>query len=129
MMNTKDTTERLIRLAVRLQDSDIVVEYKQGKTNSNANAMSRIPSEKKKVFEIIIEKTKDMLHAQKEDKEIQDIKEYIETGNLPNELRKLLGKSKRNYIIEDEYIKFIEEKDRLIIVPKEKREKLLYQYK
>ena len=30
--------------------------------------------------------------------------------------------------MEDGYVKYIEEKDRLILVPKERREKLLFQY-
>ena len=76
MMNTKDTTGRLIRWAVRLQDLDIVVKYKQGKANANADTMSRIPTEDSGIYEITIEKIKDMLEAQREDRETQDIKKY-----------------------------------------------------
>ena len=73
-MNTKNITGRLIRWAVRLQDLDIVVKYKQGKANANADTMSRIPTEDSGIYEITIEKVKDMLEAQREDRETQDIK-------------------------------------------------------
>ena len=45
------------------------VKYKQGKANANSDTMSRIPTEDSGIYEITIEKIKDMLEAQREDRE------------------------------------------------------------
>ena len=43
LLKKKDTSAKLARWALCLQDYDIDIEYRSGKTNQNADCLSRIP--------------------------------------------------------------------------------------
>lgn len=45
--NVKDPTSRLLRWRIKLEEYEYKIVYKQGKANSNADALSRNPIEKR----------------------------------------------------------------------------------
>lgn len=42
-MNLKDPSSRLMRWKIRIEEFDYTTMYKKGKSNTNADALSRIP--------------------------------------------------------------------------------------
>ena len=43
LLGKKETSAKLARWALYLQDYDIVIDYRDGKVNQNADCLSRIP--------------------------------------------------------------------------------------
>lgn len=54
-MNLKNPCSRLIRWRIKLEEYDYVIKYKSGPSNTNADALSRIPyPEEKNVYSVNI---------------------------------------------------------------------------
>ena len=153
LMKHRDTSSRLIKWALKLQDHNIKIIYRSGKSNANADAMSRIPeinNDNNKTInsnsilnisalEAFIEnvknipKDKEMIIEQKSDKELTKIR--INLDKLINQPKKVRRKDKNEEIIEKGYkvnpqgiLIYQDDEDELVVIPKQLREQILIQY-
>jgi hypothetical protein len=132
LMSHKDQSSRLIRWALQLQEYDIQIEYKPGKSNKNADALSRIPEETvmATIFQAVPQTEAMKLH-QKEDEEIQIIRKYVTDGQLPDEeihkrLRMHLKMSGSRYGVKDDLL-YVNSgfHGQILVLPRKFREQIL----
>lgn len=72
LMSLKDPSSKLVRWKIKLDEYDFEIEFKKGKVNSNADALSRIKP-KFKIIETdanIFEKDNDLVHCISSDKQM-----------------------------------------------------------
>lgn len=85
LMNIKEPTGRLARWALLLQQHDFTIQHRSGKTNGNADALSRRPYEPLVAAidkpGLQIDKVKEL---QRLDPTLADIIHYLETEQLPS---------------------------------------------
>ena len=132
LKNHRDTSSRLIRWSLKLQEYDLTICYRKGKANSNADALSRPPISEtclitNTVFTIVrqLNDFEKLKQYQQEDEEIQQIRKYLDYPELVHDtkIRNNLYKYEDNGIL-----KYRQVLDALIFVPKILRETILLQY-
>ena len=85
LMNIKEPTGRLARWALLLQQHDFAIEHRSGKSNGNADALSR------RTYDPVVAaydkpgaQVERVWELQRKDPGLADIITYLETENLPN---------------------------------------------
>jgi hypothetical protein len=80
------TPARLVRWALRLAEYDFEIKYKKGEENTNADALSRLPSDvnindtERKVLNVLKDTSsinEKIKHKQKEDPELKEIRQRL----------------------------------------------------
>lgn len=85
LMNSKEPTGRLARLALLLQQHDCIIEYRSGTSNGNADALSRrtyhpvVAAYEKPGVQV-----EKIWELQRKDPTLADIITYLETEELPS---------------------------------------------
>ena len=111
LMNKREPAGRLARWALKLMEYDIKIGYRPGKTNQNADCLSRIPINQ---IQIEMSDTKSWIEAQERDEFCKKVLTSIK--NYPNI-------SHRKYEIISSGL--IGTKDGRVLVPKELRKEVL----
>ena len=144
VMRKKNSTHRLVRWALELQEYDIDFSHRSGKANGNADFLSRMTDEltieeKKQINAIHQERdvmiksppegTDEMKKAQLEDAELQQIVQFC-NNNVPiqGSLKHHAKRNKHRYVNEGGFLKFLGKAEELIVLPKQYRETVLLQY-
>ena len=135
LMKHKDSSSRLIRWALQLQEYDIEIQYRTGKSNANADCLSRIPEE---ITVAVISRkistaTPSMLKAQEEDDDITQIRRVIENktsdrSQLRQELRNHLSRNEEKYIFDKGILKYLDTSNELTVLPQKFRTEILMEY-
>ena len=139
LKNHQDTSSRLMRWALKLQEYDIVINYRRGKANGNADALSRPPIapneywpelsviENAPLIDVLtianelltslrtITNYDEFRACMREDIEAQQIIEKAKAGSTP-------------YEVQDDIIKYRQQSDALTYIPKKLREIIMLQY-
>ena len=132
LMSHKDTSSRLIRWALNLQDLNIRIQYRSGKSNANADFLSRIEEPiVATVFQAMPLDDK-LKIEQDNDDEIKIIKQFLDNGIVPEDTPKLLAshlsKDGFRYNKKKNILYYRQNKDNLLVIPNEFRNTLLLQY-
>ena len=134
LMNHRDVASKLIRWVMCLQQFDIEIRYRTGKSNANADTLSRIKEEnvdESKALYTILSAIKTVSNMsefqidQESDEEINQIKIQLQRKayNInPKELKQC------GYFIQDNLVKYYNGINTMLLVPKKHRETLLMQY-
>jgi len=140
LMTHKDTSGRLIRWALQLQEYDIEFNYREGKANANADSLSRIGNDDdihnndQSILSIIHKTPKgieEMEVAQKLDTNINEIKKWLKGSKPPNEMANHWKRNKNKYIISNDLLYFMNiDKNRpdALVIPEQFRTGILLQY-
>jgi hypothetical protein len=131
LMSHKDQSSRLIRWALQLQEYDIQIEYKPGKSNENADALSRIPDDTivAAIFQAIPQ-TEAMKQHQQEDEEIQLIRQCLKDGQVPkhpqnHRLKLHLKANASRYMEKEDMLYFNSPYGPILVLPRKFREQIL----
>jgi hypothetical protein len=131
LMSHKDTSSRLIRWAMQLQEYDLNINYKPGKQNTNADALSRIPQQAHCVCAIMrpLPLTDALREHQIEDAEIKIIYEYLHTKSIPAScpppLRKHLYSNGDRYQFHQDLLHYRSPYGLAVVIPQPFRDQLI----
>ena len=138
LMTHKDTSSRLIRWALQLQEFNIEFKYKMGKANANADCLSRIEVteistkvKEKTILEHLKRNAKELREAQTKDKEMKMIMKCIKGEEPPKPWSKHWSRHKANYFEKDDVLYYrntSEESPQSLVLPQEFREGILLEY-
>ena len=132
LMSHKDTSSRLIRWALNLQDLNINIKYRTGKNNANADFLSRIDGDMVAAVLQTVPLNEKLIEEQEKDIELQVIKKYLEKGiideNAPQLLIKHLKLKGYQYNFKKKILYFRDGTNNLVVVPTNFRQILLIQY-
>ena len=135
LLNTPQPSGKLARWGMAIQELDLHIRHRSGKSNANADGLSRCPlppnceqaaSETDGVI-ATIETEADLAACQRQDKELAPVICYLETGLLPDDerLARTITLSASQYVLEDDVLYRLEQDSTLrIIPPTDQREKL-----
>ena len=112
LMSHRDTASKLIRWALLLQEYDIEIRYKKGKTNTNADSLSRIDSEQtihNTVFSAVkqLNDLTEFKMDQDEDEEIIKIKSQAKRLKSPKQVEEFV-KGTDKYFVENGILKYMD---------------------
>jgi hypothetical protein len=130
----KDQSSRLLRWALKLQDYDIQIQYKPGKINTNADALSRRTDSTNLTLSIItaVPQTDTLLHAQQQDNDCQAITNFLKNAIMKKEASKVWKKHVKqqatHYEWKDKILHHRSAAGTVPVIPKQYREQLLIQY-
>ena len=119
VFKVKDPTSRLIRFHVKLSEFDYTIEYKPGKFNTNADALSRISERESNIPE---PKCLAITRAQAKETEEKLLEDNIETQDKlsqENNDNDFLDKMDLEGILSDASIKFNKENVKILEDPEE----------
>ena len=93
LLNTPHPSGKLARWGLAIQELDLQIQYRPGKKNQNADALSRLPTSEVTakdgegvVNTLVCEDAGQELGAkQDDDPYLQTIKHYLKTGKLPSD--------------------------------------------
>ena len=140
LLNTPRPTGKLAHWALTIQEMDLEIKHRSGKSNVNADALSRNPISAVETLTVTdgedqaiprpdVEQMTKLKEAERNDPELQDLCQYLEADILPTEKRatRIVLESERYELIHDvlhyEPLAFI---GRLcVVVPKSHRGDLL----
>ena len=144
LLNTPNPSGKLARWGLALQELDLEICYRSGKSNANADALSRIPTfsdtedpgakEPPEACVMMLQsptaspETNEGQYSQQGDEEIAAIAIYLETGSLPVEdkLARKIVLSAENFSLLDGTLYHTEPDGKLLItVPLAQRQPLL----
>ena len=138
LMTHKDTSSRLIRWALLLQEYNIEFKYKVGKANANADSLSRIEissmasqGKTKTVLEVLKRDMKEMEEEQSRDKEIQALILCTQGGIPPRTLENHWKRNKHKYFLKKKTLYYGDENEPMqqaLVLPKIHREGILLEY-
>ena len=137
LMTHKDTSSRLIRWALQLQEFDIEFKYKVGKANSNADCMSRleISEMEESTLEVTVMTILKEVHEEDDIKEAQNgdacckkIKAYMEGAKPKEALSEYWKKNKDNFEIRKKVLYFHDSTYDAIVLPSRLREGIMLEY-
>ena len=103
LQNNKDTSSRLIRWSLKIQDLNMKIEYKPGKSHSNADAMSR--------WIAFVTLSGEVIKAQKDDVELAQLAKDV----------------KFPYIVRENGLFYQGKETELLVVPKQFRSLILFE--
>jgi hypothetical protein len=99
LMSIKEPTGKLARWALRLQEFDIEIAYRPGKTNQNADCLSRIPipsdSNKEEPVPQIFLMTKEFIAEQASDEFCSQARRKFEKQRCKSEDKSINGQTQR----------------------------------
>lgn len=106
LMSVKDPTGRLARWSLLLQQFDFTIHHRSGKSNGNADALSRRPYSDQSINTLTTEGVQsDVIRFhQRHDAHLTDIIDYMESGILPksnSQARAILLSNDSIYLDED----------------------------
>lgn len=81
LMSLKEPNSRLVRWRLKLEEFDYEIEYKRGKKNTNADALSRIEIHTKEVQEL----TKLAQYVEELNNELESTRQYRQEHDIDNE--------------------------------------------
>jgi transposase InsO family protein len=97
LMKVKNTNAKLARWALEIQDLNLDIEYRPGKTNSNADCLSRIP-----VSAVSTETPPDLTVLQTKDKFCRELFDYLDKKILPTEGSELCKLNIEEFFIDED---------------------------
>jgi hypothetical protein len=141
LLNTPQPSGKLARLGMAIQELDLQIKHRAGRSNANADALSRSPlpagensnmGDTEGVLATLqpeeeTEPEMDLPSIQRRDEDLAAIIEYLETGILPSDekVARTLVLSKSQYVLEDDVLYKVEQDSTLrVIPPKDQRERL-----
>ena len=120
LLNTPHPSGKLARWGMALQEMDLYLHYRPGKTNQNADALSRSPvatqsdvNNENVVAIISVPKVSDkngerneLSESQMSDDQLRPIIDYLRSGNLPNDENSAreLALNKKQYVLLDDVL-------------------------
>ena len=137
LMTHKDTSSRLIRWALQLQEFDLEFKYKMGKANANADCMSRLEiaevSEGREEILItsMLKETRedeDISAAQDDDSCCKKIRAYM-TGTTPKEaLVEFWKRNKNNFEVRENVLYYHDQTYDAMVLPSRLRQGIMLEY-
>jgi len=142
LLNTPQPSGKLARWGMAIQEMDVSILHRAGRTNMNADALSRFPlpdveSQSQESVPIgIVAATEiatpvdGLRERQRNDQELMDIINLLEKGILPDDqkLAKQLALTKSQYMLQDDVLYHVESDGTLrVIPPKDSRQNLFRQ--
>ena len=137
LLNTPQPSGKLARWGMAIQELDVRILHRSGKHNVNADALSRAPvaqpEEVQKVSRetvAAIEAGDELAALQRDDKELKEIIDFLESDILPSEEKKakLLSFTQSQYTLMDSILYHIQQDGSLrVIPPGNLREELFHQ--
>ena len=140
LLNTPQPSGKLARWGMAIQELELKIRHRSGRSNGNADALSRSPLPTKEdqpvgqtdgVLATLNpgeeSDQSDFSTRQRRDEDLAVIIEYLETGVLPQDdrLARTLVLSSSQYALEDDVLYKVESDSTLrVIPPKDQREKL-----
>ena len=137
LLNTPQPSGKLARWGMAIQELDLKIKHRSGRSNSNADALSRSPLPAEQDVSVseadgVIATMEpgdcgDLLTRQRDDPDLAAIITYLETGILPPEEgpARTLVLSSSQYVLEDDVLYKVESDSTLrVIPPKDQRERL-----
>ena len=138
LMITPQPSGRLSRWAMTLQEYDIEIKFRRGNNNSVADCLSRLVGEANVVATVEPSSEGDkpevldnmIRHLQRDDAELADLIEYLESGNLPTDetlSRKIVTES-CYYTLIDGLLYYVNSKltlSELLVIPQKLRIEIL----
>ena len=141
LLNTPQPSGKLARWGMAIQELDLKIRHRSGRSNSNADALSRVPlplgedlpaGETDGVI-AALEPGEDFNHGdlptqQREDPDLADVIKYLATGILPQDEGKArtLVLSSSQYALEDDVLYKVEPDSTLRVVPPESQRESLF---
>ena len=126
LLNTPHPSGKLARWGLALQELDTEIIYRPGRSNSAADALSRVPLPVKIVA--AVPDSTVLREEQLKDPQLKQIIDYLEKDELPNDEKqsKRLVMERPCYEMENgELIRILAKGDKRIIPPESMREKLI----
>ena len=132
LLNTPQPSGKLARWGMAIQELDLKIKHRSGRSNSNADALSRAPlpsggdlleGETEGVIAALELKQdpsrSDLPIRQREDPDLAAIITYLETGVLPTDegRARTLVLSSSQYVLEDEVLYRVEPDSTLRVIP------------
>ena len=136
LLNTPHPCGKLARWGLAIQELDLVIQYRPGKKNQSADALSRMPTKPQEFVaakdrEAVINSlaSDDSLGTyQDSDMGLRVIKEYLKDGKLPSEDRvaRELVLSREQYKLIDDVLYHVEPDKPLRVIPPVNHRKVLF---
>jgi hypothetical protein len=120
LMSHQDSSSRLMRWALQLQEYNIQIEYKPGRINRNVDALSRIPHESP--IATIMKSMPDKENMKKQQMEDPELKVIVES------LEKEGNSGTPSYVLIDDLLHYRDQETNVLVVPRTLREQLMLQY-
>ena len=138
LLNTPQPSGKLARWGMAIQELDLHMHHRSGKTNANADALSRSPlfvgkdlsSPDTEGVIAAVEVEADLPACQRQDQNLAAIIHYLETGILPSDerLARSIALSASQYVLEDDVLYRVEQDSTLrVIPPTDQRERLFWE--
>ncbi|HBK71150.1 MAG TPA: hypothetical protein DDZ39_05755 [Flavobacteriaceae bacterium] len=122
LMTHKDSSSRLIRWSLLLQEYDIDIKYRQGKANANADFLSRMDEPVQCMVSMLANFDKnELLQAQRADKGLFYIIE--DTANIQNN-----SFANPRYELQSRILKYVTGNKVLTVIPDKLQEKIIKEY-
>ena len=139
LLNTPQPSGKLARWGMAIQELDIEIRHRSGRSNTNANALSRAPVgegaklSREEAEGVIANITRgeeaELATSQQQDEELQIIMQFLETGVLPPDenVIKKTAMTASQYTMEDGILYHVEPDGTLWLVPSTIRKELFNQ--
>ena len=137
LLNTPQPSGKLARWGMAIQELDVRILHRSGKHNVNADALSRAPVAQPEEVQKVscetvaaIEAGDELAALQRDDKELKEIIDFLESDILPSEEKKakLLSLTQSQYTLMDSVLYHIQQDGSLrVIPPGNLREELFHQ--
>ena len=136
LLNTPHPSGKLARWGLAIQELDLVIQYRPGRNNQSADALSRIPARSQehvaaKDGEAVVNSLAcdgQVGVYQDSDPDLRTIKQFLKNGELPLEdsLARELVLSRAQYEVIDDVLHYVEPDKTLRVVPPADHRKALF---
>ena len=137
LLNTPQPSRKLAWWGMAIQELDIKIRHRPGRTNVNADALSRAPLDfegteiRREAPGVVaaLEQDIDLSLMQKQDPDLAEMVTYLETGILPtdNSRGRQVALTSSQYVVEDQVLYRVEPDDSLRLIPPTSRRKHLFE--
>ena len=139
LLNTPQSSGKLARWGMAIQELDITIHHRSGRRNGNADALSRFPlrmggDEPAKVAggvvaAITTEPEGDLPTLQRRDEDLNTIIQYLESRILPSDekVARNLALTKSQFIVQDQILYRVQPDCTLRVIPPSSRREKLFQ--